>query len=180
VLTSCTCQPPHPTGHRNLTLPTHPPTQVDLYSLGVVVFELWQSFSTGMERAVLLRELRELGRLPDGWQERHPKVARLIRWGPGRSDKEWLPDKRLLPDKEWLPDKRQLSCCTAAASLDVQQVSGCTAGIRMYSRYQGVQQVAAASRCHNSAGTGVTRWCSSSSSSTMHHNAPCSCCLKLA
>ncbi len=62
--------------------PTNPPPlQVDLYSLGVVVFELWQSFSTGMERAVLLRDLREHGRLPDGWQDRHPKVARLIRWG---------------------------------------------------------------------------------------------------
>ena len=53
--------------------------QVDLYSLGVVVFEMWHPFSTGMERAVLLRELREAGKLPQAWEEAHPQVARLVR-----------------------------------------------------------------------------------------------------
>jgi translation initiation factor 2-alpha kinase 4 len=56
---------------------------VDLYSLGVVVFELWQPFGTGMERVVLLRELRELGRLPPDWEQQHTKVAKLIRWASG-------------------------------------------------------------------------------------------------
>lgn len=53
--------------------------QVDLYSLGVVVFEMWHPFSTAMERAVLLRELREAGKLPPAWEAAHPQVARLIR-----------------------------------------------------------------------------------------------------
>lgn len=55
------------------------PAQVDLYSLGVVVFEMWHRFSTAMERAVLLRELREAGKLPAAWESQHPQVARLIR-----------------------------------------------------------------------------------------------------
>jgi hypothetical protein len=55
------------------------PAQVDLYSLGVVVFEMWHPFSTAMERAVLLRELREAGKLPPAWEAAHPQVARLIR-----------------------------------------------------------------------------------------------------
>lgn len=54
--------------------------QVDLYSLGVVVFEMWSApFSTAMERAVLLRELREAGKMPPGWEAAHPQVARLVR-----------------------------------------------------------------------------------------------------
>ncbi|KAF8070961.1 GCN2 [Scenedesmus sp. PABB004] len=54
--------------------------KVDMYSLGVVVFELWHPFSTAMERAVLLRELREAGKLPPAWEAAHPQVARLVRW----------------------------------------------------------------------------------------------------
>lgn len=59
--------------------------QVDLYSLGVVVFEMWHPFSTAMERAVLLRELREAGKLPPAWEAAHPQVARLIRCEGGRT-----------------------------------------------------------------------------------------------
>jgi hypothetical protein len=32
-----------------------------------------------MERALLLRDLREFGRLPEAWEARHREVARLIR-----------------------------------------------------------------------------------------------------
>ncbi|KIZ01806.1 putative serine/threonine-protein kinase GCN2 [Monoraphidium neglectum] len=52
--------------------------KVDLFSLGVVCFELWHPFSTAMERALLLRDLREFGRLPEAWEARHREVARLI------------------------------------------------------------------------------------------------------
>ncbi|GIL65935.1 hypothetical protein Vafri_19563, partial [Volvox africanus] len=54
--------------------------KVDLWSLGVVAFELWHSFATGMERAVLLNDLRDHARLPEAWEQEHPRVARLIRW----------------------------------------------------------------------------------------------------
>lgn len=36
--------------------------------------------ASGMERAVLLHELRDQGKLPEAWQQQHPNVARLIRW----------------------------------------------------------------------------------------------------
>ena len=54
-----------------------------MFSLGIVVFELWHPFSTGMERAVLLRELREQRKMPEHWERNHPKVAHLIRWVKG-------------------------------------------------------------------------------------------------
>jgi translation initiation factor 2-alpha kinase 4 len=40
---------------------------------------MWHPFSTAMERVVLLRELREAGKLPQAWEAAHPQVARLIR-----------------------------------------------------------------------------------------------------
>ncbi|GAX82154.1 hypothetical protein CEUSTIGMA_g9582.t1 [Chlamydomonas eustigma] len=54
--------------------------KVDLFSLGVIVFELWHPFSTAMERVVILNSLRESGNLPEQWQRKNPKVAHLIRW----------------------------------------------------------------------------------------------------
>jgi serine/threonine protein kinase len=64
---------------RSKTHQTRPQPQVDIFSLGVVAFELWHPFATGMERALLLRDLREGGRLPADWERAHPVVARLIR-----------------------------------------------------------------------------------------------------
>ena len=48
--------------------------RVDIFSLGIVVFELWYPFKTGMERAEKLRVLRELGTLPCGFEEARPEV----------------------------------------------------------------------------------------------------------
>lgn len=48
--------------------------RVDIFSLGIVVFELWHPFKTGMERAEKLRVLRELGALPRGFEETQPQV----------------------------------------------------------------------------------------------------------
>lgn len=49
--------------------------KVDMYSLGVVVFELWHKFSTGMERSVILKNLQEKGIVPEAWEKQHPKVV---------------------------------------------------------------------------------------------------------
>jgi translation initiation factor 2-alpha kinase 4 len=59
--------------------------KVDLFSLGVVAFELWHPFATGMERAARLRELQERGALPPAWEAQHPqaRAACLHAWSPG-------------------------------------------------------------------------------------------------
>lgn len=49
--------------------------KVDLYSLGVIAFELWHPFSTVMERVVVLRDLVERGVMPPSWPEAHPVVC---------------------------------------------------------------------------------------------------------
>lgn len=46
-----------------------------MFSLGVVVFELFHPFATAMERVVLLCALRDNGRLPDQWERDSPKVG---------------------------------------------------------------------------------------------------------
>jgi len=51
--------------------------KVDLYSLGVIAFELWHPFTTAMERVVVLRELVETGVMPPGWPEAHPVVRAI-------------------------------------------------------------------------------------------------------
>lgn len=49
--------------------------KVDLFSLGVVVFELWHPFETAMERVVMLSALRDSGKLPETWAQTHPKAS---------------------------------------------------------------------------------------------------------
>lgn len=54
--------------------------RTDIYSLGIILFEMCHPpFSTGMERAIVLKELHEQ-RLPQGWpvQNEHPEVCDLI------------------------------------------------------------------------------------------------------
>ena len=55
-------------------------SKVDMYSLGIVVFELWHPFSTGMERILTLRDLKEKGQLPSQWKQDHPTIAKLVLW----------------------------------------------------------------------------------------------------
>lgn len=55
-------------------------TQVDIYSLGVVFFEFWYPFSTGMERYVVLNDLKQKGSLPATWSAEFAQQATLVRW----------------------------------------------------------------------------------------------------
>ena len=54
--------------------------KVDIFSLGIVVFELWSSFSTEMERFVTLKELRETSKLPETFVKDQPEVGQLVAW----------------------------------------------------------------------------------------------------
>jgi len=54
--------------------------KVDIFSVGIIVVELWTRFSTEMERIVTLRDLRESGKLPKQLVDEHPNAAALASW----------------------------------------------------------------------------------------------------
>ncbi|KAH1047144.1 hypothetical protein J1N35_037928 [Gossypium stocksii] len=53
--------------------------KVDMYSLGVVFFELWHPFGTAMERHIILSDLKLKGELPCAWVAEFPEQASLLR-----------------------------------------------------------------------------------------------------
>lgn len=53
--------------------------QADMYSLGVVFFELWHPFGTAMERHVVLSDLKQKGELPAAWVAEFSEQASLLR-----------------------------------------------------------------------------------------------------
>ncbi|KYQ91316.1 putative protein serine/threonine kinase [Tieghemostelium lacteum] len=54
--------------------------KVDMYSLGIVFFEMWYVFSTGHERVIVLNDLRNKAKFPEEFERNHPRQAKLIRW----------------------------------------------------------------------------------------------------
>ncbi|KAI8010263.1 eIF-2-alpha kinase GCN2 [Camellia lanceoleosa] len=63
--------------------------KADMYSLGVVFFELWHPFGTAMERNVVLSDLKHKGELPAAWVAEFPDQASLLRrlMSPSPSDR---------------------------------------------------------------------------------------------
>ncbi|KAM6545969.1 hypothetical protein CsatB_026705 [Cannabis sativa] len=53
--------------------------KADMYSLGIVFFELWHPFGTAMERHVVLSDLKQKGELPSAWVAEFPEQASLLR-----------------------------------------------------------------------------------------------------
>lgn len=53
-------------------------SKADLYSLGIILFELLYPLSTGMERAVCLKKLRRQGILPNDFKENFPFESSLV------------------------------------------------------------------------------------------------------
>lgn len=53
--------------------------RVDIYSVGIIAFEVWHPFSTAMERVTLLRDLRERGSMPVEFENKNSAAAALIR-----------------------------------------------------------------------------------------------------
>ena len=51
--------------------------QADMYSVGVVMYELYQPFSTEMERIHCINQLRK-GHIDAGFQKRWPVVVCLV------------------------------------------------------------------------------------------------------
>jgi serine/threonine protein kinase len=52
--------------------------KADMYSVGVILFELWNTWSTKMERAIMLEGLRH-GSLPSSFESQFPLQSELIR-----------------------------------------------------------------------------------------------------
>ncbi|XP_050237408.1 eIF-2-alpha kinase GCN2 isoform X2 [Mercurialis annua] len=63
--------------------------KVDMYSLGVVFFEVWHPFGTAMERHVVLSDLKQKGELPSSWVSQFPEQASLLQrmMSPSPSDR---------------------------------------------------------------------------------------------
>ncbi|KAJ3286209.1 hypothetical protein HK104_009139, partial [Borealophlyctis nickersoniae] len=53
-------------------------TKSDIYSLGILLFELFSEFGTGMERVVTLNAVKTSHKLPPTFVESHPDIASLI------------------------------------------------------------------------------------------------------
>ncbi|KAH3766435.1 Serine/threonine-protein kinase [Pelomyxa schiedti] len=54
--------------------------KVDIYSLGIILFELCYKFETGMERAIILSTLRDHCIFPPAFEDKLPKEAEVITW----------------------------------------------------------------------------------------------------
>ncbi|KAG2397819.1 eIF-2-alpha kinase [Vigna angularis] len=63
--------------------------KADMYSLGVVFFELWHPFGTAMERHVVLSDLKQKGEVPPIWIAEFPEQESLLRqlMSPAPSDR---------------------------------------------------------------------------------------------
>ncbi|KAL1361870.1 hypothetical protein HN51_010188 [Arachis hypogaea] len=63
--------------------------KADMYSLGVVFFELWHPFGTAMERHIVLSDLKQKGELPPAWVAQFPEQESIVRklMSPGPSDR---------------------------------------------------------------------------------------------
>ncbi|XP_020151752.1 eIF-2-alpha kinase GCN2 isoform X1 [Aegilops tauschii subsp. strangulata] len=53
--------------------------KVDMYSAGVIFFELWHPFSTAMERHLVLTDLKQKGESPVSWSTQFPGQSNLLR-----------------------------------------------------------------------------------------------------
>ncbi|XP_073116363.1 eIF-2-alpha kinase GCN2 isoform X3 [Elaeis guineensis] len=85
--------------------------KVDMYSLGVIFFELWHPFATAMERHIVLSELKQKGLLPPSWVAKFPRESTLLQrlMSPSPSDRPSATEllQRELPPRmedEWLND----------------------------------------------------------------------------
>ncbi|XP_073387701.1 eIF-2-alpha kinase GCN2-like isoform X2 [Physcomitrium patens] len=58
----------------------HIDEKVDMYSLGVVLFELWYQFTTAMERYIILNDFKSKGTLPSTWSVEFECQAKLVKW----------------------------------------------------------------------------------------------------
>ncbi|KAI9269865.1 kinase-like domain-containing protein [Sporodiniella umbellata] len=52
--------------------------KADIYSLGIILFELFQPFTTGMERAYILNDLKYENKVPEAFKQSYPKETEWV------------------------------------------------------------------------------------------------------
>ena len=80
--------------------------KVDIYSLGVIFFELWYPFKHRHERIRLLTQLRYGEKLPKKFEELHARQSKIIRWLMERDAKK-RPSVYDILSSELLPPKME-------------------------------------------------------------------------
>eukprot|EP00658_Telonema_sp_P-2_P071287 TRINITY_DN6056_c0_g1_i7.p1 TRINITY_DN6056_c0_g1~~TRINITY_DN6056_c0_g1_i7.p1 ORF type:complete len:489 (-),score=87.81 TRINITY_DN6056_c0_g1_i7:218-1684(-) len=78
--------------------------RVDLYSLGVILFEMLFPFSTGMMRALTLGALRDSLEFPPEFERLYPQQSKIISRLLDKDPANRIPAQELLTG-EWLPPK---------------------------------------------------------------------------
>ncbi|WCJ41344.1 protein kinase family protein [Euphorbia peplus] len=63
--------------------------KADMYSFGIVFFEIWHPFGTAMERHIILSDLKLKGELPPSWVAQFPEQTSMLRrlMSPSPSDR---------------------------------------------------------------------------------------------
>jgi translation initiation factor 2-alpha kinase 1 len=77
--------------------------KTDIYSLGILLFELFNPFQTQMERAHVLRDLKEQQKFPAAFVRRYPREAAFI-WSCIAPEPALRPSAREIVESEVLDD----------------------------------------------------------------------------
>ena len=86
----------------------------DIYSLGIILFELFYPFKTQMEKAFVLRDLKEHLKFPSSFVRKYPREAAFI-WCCVSQDPKLRPSAREIVESEFLePDAEDLLTLIAA------------------------------------------------------------------
>ena len=86
----------------------------DIYSLGIILFELFYPFQTLMERAHVIRDLKEHQKFPASFVRRYPREAAFI-WSCIASDPKMRPSAREIVESEFLePEAEDVMTLLAA------------------------------------------------------------------
>lgn len=89
----------------------------DIYSLGIILFELFYSFQTQMERAQVIRDLKEHQKFPASFVRRYPREAAFI-WSCIASDPKLRPSAREIVESEFLEPEAEDVLTLLAAEND--------------------------------------------------------------
>ena len=80
--------------------------KVDMYSLGIICFELWYPFTTQMERQKVIHSLKESLQFPEGFVDSHPRQSQIIKELLTKNPKK-RPSAAKLLKSELIPPKME-------------------------------------------------------------------------